>query len=311
MELNRPIFIIGTGRCGSTLLHEILVHHPQVAFLSTLCARYPGKPQRNRWAMHLLDVPLIKRLARRRFLPDEAWPFWEQHCRGFSRPCRDLMASDVRPHIKQRLAGVLQEMVTRQRSRLLIKLTGWPRTGFLSEIFPDAHFIHLLRDGRAVANSLMDTEFWLGYRGPRQWRWGDLSADQQLEWERSGKSFVTLAAMQWTILMDAFEKARDLLPASRYLSVNYSQLVADPKGVFGDVLSFCQLDYPQEFKAAIDTFEFEDADCKWQQQLLPHQRQQLEAVLAEPLARWGFLPVEDGRELLPFNPPSPASKRAA
>ena len=47
-----PSFIIGTGRCGSTLLHEIFVHHPQVSFLSSLCSRFCNHPHLNRWVMN-------------------------------------------------------------------------------------------------------------------------------------------------------------------------------------------------------------------------------------------------------------------
>src|SRR5579872_155452 len=209
MALDRPIFIIGTGRCGSTIFHDILSHHPRLAYLSSLCVKFPHQPHFNRWAMHLLDVPGCERIVRRRCSPVEAWAFWEEHCRGFRRPSRDLLASDVRPHVKARLPGVLEQTVSSRRSRLLVKLTGWPRAGFLAEIFPDALFVHILRDGRAVANSMLDTDFWNGYQGPEQWRWGTLDRAQARAWEESGKSFVALAGLQWKILMKAFEKARE------------------------------------------------------------------------------------------------------
>ena len=105
MALNRPIFIIGTGRCGSTIFHDILAHHPQLAYLSGLCVKYPRQPQFNRWAMHLLDVPVCSRIVRRKCIPVEAWAFWEEHSRGFRHQTRDLLASDLRPHVKARLMG--------------------------------------------------------------------------------------------------------------------------------------------------------------------------------------------------------------
>lgn len=291
-SLFEPIFIVGTGRCGSTIFHEILAQHPNVAYLSSLCSRFPRLPRLNRWAMHLLDVPLLDRLARRKFPLGEAWPFWEEHCRGFGRPCRDLLASDVRPPIKTRLAEVLPQMTTERRSRLLVKLSGWPRTGFVSEIFPEARFIHVLRDGRAVANSLLDCDFWLGYRGPQQWRWGSLVGNYRNEWEISGQSFVTLAGLQWKILMDAFERARGLLPSSRYMEVRYEHLVADPHAVLRDVLSFCRLPASPAFESAVSTFPMESADFKWKTQLSDRQRAELDAVLGDHLADWGFAPSD-------------------
>jgi hypothetical protein len=286
----QPIFIIGTGRCGSTVFHEILARHPNVAYLSSLCSQFPRRPRLNRWAMHLLDAPLLDGLARRKFPSGEAWPFWEEHCHGFGRPCRDLLASDVRPPVKARLAAILPQMTTGKRSRLLVKISGWPRAGFLSEIFPESVFIHVLRDGRAVANSLLDCDFWLGHRGPQQWRWGSLAANYRYEWEQSGQSFVTLAGLQWKILMDAFERARALLASSSYMEVRYDDLVADPQTVFGDVLSFCRLKRSAAFESAVSGFPFESADFKWKTQLSHQQREELDVVLGSHLAKWGFTP---------------------
>jgi hypothetical protein len=283
-----PIFIIGTGRCGSTIFHEIFSHHPHVAYLSSLCSRFPRHPFLNRCVMQLLDVPQLERLARRKFPLGEAWPFWEAYCREFGRPCRDLLASDVRPPVKARVAEILPKMTTGKRSRLLVKISGWPRAGFLNEIFPDSLFIHVVRDGRAVANSLMDCDFWLGYRGPHQWRWGSLAGNYRTEWEQSGKSFVTLAALQWKILMDAFEQARSLLPRSRYMEIRYNDLAADPPAVFADVLSFCRLEPSPAFEAAIRSIPIESTDFKWETRLSDSQKQQLEDVLGDHLVKWGF-----------------------
>lgn len=68
--------------------------------------------------------------------------------------------------IKRKLPVVLSKTLTKKRNRLLFKITGWPRVGFLHEIFEDAKFIHLIRDGRAVAYSLLQQPWWEGWRGP-------------------------------------------------------------------------------------------------------------------------------------------------
>ncbi len=92
-----------------------------------------------------------------------------------------------------------------KRNRLLVKITGWPRLGYLHEIFPDAKFIHVVRDGRAVVNSLINVDWWDGWKGPQNWRWGDLDLSQTDEWEKYGKSFVVLAGIQLKIIMNALE----------------------------------------------------------------------------------------------------------
>jgi hypothetical protein len=288
VRLDRPIFIVGSGRCGSTILHKIFSLHPQVAFLSGLCSRYPRQPGFNRRAMQLLDVPLLGHLTRRHFRPAEHWAYWNEYCRVFSRPCRDLSKNDVSPLWRSQIRRALEQLVTRRRNRLLVKLSGWPRMGFLSEIFADAIFIHIVRDGRAVAHSLMNVDFWRGHRGPAQWRWGSLTTTQQVDWERSGRSFWTLAGIQWNILMDAFELARAPLPSNRYLEIRYEDFTADPVAVFRDVIAFCDLNWSARFEAAVNSLEIENANFKWRDELTPLQQHQLEDVMADRLGRWGY-----------------------
>jgi omega-hydroxy-beta-dihydromenaquinone-9 sulfotransferase len=286
--LDRPIFIVGTGRSGTTIFHEIFTHHPNVAFLSGLCLLYPDKPQWNRRAMRMMDIPLIRKFARKKFRPAEHWGFWERHVLGFSNPCRDLAASDVRPLVKQKITKILAAMLTSKRNRLLVKLTGWPRTGFLSEIFPTALFIHVIRDGRAVANSLLDMDFWDGWRGPPTWRWAELSPAYQAEWRKSQESFIVLAAIQWKILMDSFEQVKKVLPAKRFLEVKYEDFIADPKRCFAGVLHFCQLDFPSEFQVAIESFRLKEMNYKWKKCLTGHQQQLLQDSLKDHLLRYGY-----------------------
>ena len=95
--MEKPIFIIGSGRCGSTIVHEMFTHHPRVAFLSGACQRWPGTPRYNRLAMKLIDVPLLARVVRRKLSPAEHWEFWDHHIRGFGAPFRDLRTTTCGP----------------------------------------------------------------------------------------------------------------------------------------------------------------------------------------------------------------------
>ena len=165
MELRNPLFIVGTGRCGSSALHQLLSHHPHLAWLSQLCARFPAHPEVNRLAMLLLDSGLPSEFVRKHVRPSEAYAYWDHHFPGFSEPCRDLVREDVNGRIGETLRASLSQMLTPQRHRLLIKITGWPRVGFLKAIFPDARFVHVYRDGRAVACSLLERPWWGGWQG--------------------------------------------------------------------------------------------------------------------------------------------------
>ena len=51
LDLRTPDFawVLGTGRCGSTLIHEILARHPAVGFLSNVEDRAVLPPWAGRW----------------------------------------------------------------------------------------------------------------------------------------------------------------------------------------------------------------------------------------------------------------------
>ena len=74
---------------------------------------------------------------------------------------------------------------------------GMARLGFLNEIFGDATFIPLVRDGRAVAQPAAARRLLRGWYGPQGWRAGLLSPEDQATWEASDCSFVALAGLEW------------------------------------------------------------------------------------------------------------------
>lgn len=289
MEIEKPIFIVGVGRSGSTVFHHMFSRHPNVLWLSGLCGRFPGKPSVNKAFMKAIDCPIIGSCLRRMIHPGEAYDFWAHHFPGFVRPCRDLFPGDVTNKAKARIRNILSEMLTDKRSRLLVKIAGFPRIGFLHEIFDDAKFIHILRDGRAVANSMMNTDWWQGWEGPQGWRWGQLVPSQKEEWERYDKSFVALAGIQWKILMDAMERAKGFVSSGDFLEVRYERLCSDPSGVFKDVLDFCDLKWLPKFEKSLKKYTLRNSNHKWQEELTVEQQSVLESTIRNHLTVYGYL----------------------
>jgi omega-hydroxy-beta-dihydromenaquinone-9 sulfotransferase len=286
--LIKPVIIIGTGRCGSTLLHNMISMHPRVAWLSTACARWPTHPERNRLVLHLVDLPVVGRAATILSRPTEPYPFWEEMAKGFSEPIRDLRAGDVTVHTRNAVRAGLQSMLTPNRHRLVVKITGWPRIGYLGEILPDAIFVHVIRDPRAVVNSLLQVGFWRGWRGPANWRWGQLPPPLQEEWENSNRSFVILAALQWKILVDAVEEAKQALPADRFLEVRYEDLISVPVDELRRLMAGCHLDWPAILERRVQRIPLGDMNVKWRKDLTDSQQRLLEGCLKMHAARYGY-----------------------
>lgn len=285
----RPIVVIGTGRSGSTAVHHLLCCHPHVTWLSGLCDRFPSKPQYNRWLMEALDVPLLGYLIKRRLRPSESYPFWQEYARGFRRPCRDLLATDVTRREKRLLRDAMGACLGRSRSRLLLKITGWPRIGYLDGIFPDAKFIHLVRDGRAVANSMLAVPFWDGWNGPDRWRWDQLTAEQQSLWESTGRSFVALAGLEWVMMQSAVEEASRSLPESQFLQVRYEDYCAASMDTMRQVVRFAELEWTAGFEREVARHPARSANFKWKEDLTADQQRLLEEVERPYLEKYGYL----------------------
>lgn len=289
--VEKPIIIVGTGRCGSTIFQNIFCEHPNVSWLSAFFDIYAGRPEVNKLLMGLVDLPAIgNTLKRQKYLrPWEPYGVWDRAYPGFREPFRDLRADDVTPRTKTLFHKSATKLLTAKRNRLLIKITGWPRLGFLSTIFPDAKFIHIVRDGRAVVNSLLTVDWWSGWGGVEAWRWGPLSDCQKEQWDQYGQSFVALASIEWNILMDAFVKAQPTVPTQNYLELRYEDFCDDVVGTFRTVSDFCELDWAPRLAQAMGQYRIEDKNFKWKQDLNEAQQMAMNDIMGPYLTKYGYI----------------------
>jgi len=288
-------FVLGTGRCGSTLVHEVLARHPDVAFVSNVEDRLPFLPAAlGRWNGDLYRrVPAaLTRKGRLRYAPSEGYRVLASRVSpALVAPDRDLVAGDATPWLADRARRFFTARAAAQgRPVLLHKFTGWPRAGFLDRTFPGARFVHVVRDGRAVANSFLQMPWWRGFEGPERWGWGPLPSLYREEWEDSGRSFPVLAGIQWKMLLDAYDEARADLPADRWLEVRYEDVVAAPREQIGAILTFLGLGWDPAFERAFAGHRFSAGRTEaYRDDLGIHEVAMLDRVLRPHLIRYGYV----------------------
>lgn len=170
VEVVAPIFIIGTPRCGSTMMQEILSTHDDIAFFTHSMDMF-GDPELFRAADWMrrglgLDVKGERYLKDSVFVdggsPSEAMRFWgdslklDPYSLTWPHYRIDHFSAEQIAEIKNTLRHVIACFKERGSTRFLNKSPALlTEVLLLQDLFPDARFVHLVRDGRMVANSLI------------------------------------------------------------------------------------------------------------------------------------------------------------
>ena len=174
--------------------------------------------------------------------PDESYEFWNTYLgnefsKSFS-PRSDYDSNQI-----ERLRSALYRTAFYQDRRILsAKMTGPARIEFLSAMFPDALFVHVIRDGMSVVHSLLNVGFWKDGGGlVRPWWKGGLGEEDLSIWARSENNSAVLAALQWKRIVQNARKEAGNLKVGRYHEFRYEELVRDPSALITKILDVAEL----------------------------------------------------------------------
>lgn len=250
-RLVAPIFLVGCPRSGTSITVRLLGTHPDVA----------------NWS--------------------EAGRLWDPV--GYSDPEADHAWGAERATSREarRLHGWCEwYRQSHDKGRFMNKHPrNSVRIDYLDAIFPDALFVHVIRDGRAVVNSMLGqlrrkprrAEVPMGrFCKPPGWR--SLLRDDLVE----------QTALQWrAIVRDVLER-RDRL-GKRYLEVRYEDLCASTRGVLRELFGFAGLREVPSHLASLPE-RLENHNARYQRELDPGQIATIERVAGDLLEELGYRP---------------------
>jgi len=290
----RPIIVVGTGRCGSTLLHRLLARHPELGWLSTFNEVLPA----HTWVsacsrLYRLPLPEWVRHARAFPKPFEAYRFWEHYLSGFSRRDRPHTAADVDSAGVEPVRRATGRVLRFQgRGRLLVKVTGWSRIAYFDRIYPDALFLSLRRDPRSVVSSWIKAG-WLDVTsapGTDGWEWGEVDPGLYELWRQLGGGPTLSAALKVRLDLDDIARNMELFPG-RCHEIWYEDLIRSPDETLRDVCDFLGLDWSPTFRRVIERTDLYDSTDAWRKNLGEEQG----ALVVEFLRRADELQGADAR----------------
>ncbi|MGH2808970.1 MAG: sulfotransferase [Actinomycetota bacterium] len=211
-------FFIGRARSGTTLLRAIFDGHPHLAIPPESHFIVPLRPRRRPFdvEMFLAQVQahpryrlwaLDDRLVRDRLRQDDPATFEDG--------IRALFAAYATHHGKPGYGDKTPAYVY--------------RVPVLARMFPEARFVHIIRDGRNASLSFLRTEFASGG--------------------------IEEAAFAWKVGTRRGRKAGARLGSERYFEVHYEALVDDPETETRKVAAFLGLTYDPAMLAYVERAE--------------------------------------------------------
>jgi hypothetical protein len=259
----KPIIIVGAGRSGTKMLRSILTAHPDV-----VC--FPR------------EINYIWRYGNANADTDELKP---EH---------------ARPEVIQYIRSQFSQFRKKRNSEIIVEKTcaNSLRVDFVHTIFPKAQIIHLVRDGRAVAESarrcwkarpkiryilekaihvpIRDIPYYgsrylryqlgrLNMGDAKQSSWGPRFA--QLDELVKEKTLIEVCGIQWKVCVQAAEAAMKDLPSDQTITLRYEDIINSSLSTIGRLFEKINLPFTTECQVYVRRTVTKEHINKWQHDL--------------------------------------------
>lgn len=236
-------FLVGAERSGTTLLRIMLDRHPDVAF----------------WREFEFAIDLVG--------DDGSLPEMDRYL-DFLSEHRDFAVSGFEVDASLGYAGLVRGFLEQKRRRdgkSLVGATVHRGFGRLLALWPDARFVHLVRDGRDVARSSV-----------------------RMGW--AGNSWA--AASAWVGVERELDALWDRVGVSRVVHVRFEALVCDPASELERICRFLGVSYDEGMLRVQDGSTYGPPDpaaaSSWRRGASEMEIRRLESVQGEMLERRGY-----------------------
>lgn len=264
-HLARPCFVTGMGRSGTTLMEGLLRYHPQLAV-------FPGEAN-DLW--HPYSYPWTKYASS---LKSQVQPFWINP-EGFTQyTLQKFTSKDL-----FRLRNTFAWFKTFHKNHTFVNKSAMITylIPFILEQYPDARFISLVRDGRAVALSYARKQAKKLEQSPE--------AFSRVEEGQNFEVLLTVLSRIWQQHVDFLQSLQDdeTLNQKNFLSIRYEDLCNHPKATLSAIFKFLAVG-SDEFQ--LRSYDFiESANSKFEFGLEKRLQELMVGKMENGLRKFGYI----------------------